>query len=676
MDKITVFIVEDEAIIAADLAEKLTTLGYQVAGVAARGEEAVEKVCKLLPAVVLMDIRLKGEMDGIEAAQAIRKRVDLPVIYLTAHSDAATLGRAKVTGPFGYLLKPFEEREVATAIELALYKHQAERQLREQREWLRVTLASIGDAVITSDTTGRTTYLNPVAEALTGWSNEEAHSRPISEVFPLVNDRTGERTDDPVAYVLREQRTRTLANHTALLTRDGREIPIEDSAAPILDAAGRVAGVVLVFHDVTEKRRAQQALQAANEELAAANEELRDQSEELIRAREEAEAANRAKSQFLANMSHELRTPMTGVIGMLDLVLMDELPTEQRDCVESARTAAHSMVRILNDILDITKIEAGKLSVEEKPFSLRRCVRDTYDILHPAARGKGLLLEARVAEELPDALNGDRTRISQVLTNLAANAVKFTEKGKVTIEVTMGAPRADGRLPVTFTVSDTGIGVPQQKRELLFREFSQVDDSHSRRFGGAGLGLAISKELVERMGGKIGFDSEEGKGSRFSFSIPLQPAAGVQPGEAVQPAPPRQATAGPLSGKRLLLVEDDETVRRTLTTMLDRFGYRIDCAENGRQAVDLWQDGRYDLVLMDVQMPVMNGFEVTGIIRERELASGGHVPIIAMTAHALKDDRENCLAAGMDGYLSKPIDFRETLETIRQALEGSATAAP
>ena len=267
MSKATVLIVEDEEIVADDLASKLKQLGYAVVGNAAKGEEAVEKACSLKPQVVLMDIMLKGKMDGIEAAETIRRQFDVPIIYLTAHSDPVTLERAKITEPFGYILKPFEERELVTTIEMALYKHQSDRQLREQRELLRTTLTSIGDAVITCDTNSRVTFLNPVAEALTGWSSEEARDRPIQEVFPIINEQTRQTAEDTAALVLRDGRTKTLANHTALVTRDGREIPIEDSAAPILDADGRVTGVVLVFHDVTEKRRAQESLRKSEERL-------------------------------------------------------------------------------------------------------------------------------------------------------------------------------------------------------------------------------------------------------------------------------------------------------------------------------------------------------------------------------------------------------------------------
>ena len=267
MSKTAILIVEDEAIVAADLAGKLRQLGYKVAGITAQGAEAVALAERLSPHLVLMDIQLEGPMDGIETAQAIRDRQDVPVIYLTAHSDAATLSRAKLSGPFGYILKPFDERELATQIELALYKHQAERQLREQREWLRVTLTSIGDAVIATDAAGRISFLNPVAESLTGWKAEEAMDRNIPEVFRIVNEQTGQALEDPVARVLRERCAVALANHTGLVTRDGRTVPIEDSAAPILDAAAKVIGAVLVFHDVTEKRRAENALRASEQRL-------------------------------------------------------------------------------------------------------------------------------------------------------------------------------------------------------------------------------------------------------------------------------------------------------------------------------------------------------------------------------------------------------------------------
>jgi PAS domain S-box-containing protein len=270
MIKTSILIVEDEAIVAADLTAKLKRLGYEVVGTAAQGEAAVDMADRLRPHLVLMDIHLEGPTDGIAAAQEIQRQHSVPVIYLTAHSDAATLARAKLTGPFGYILKPFDERDLATQIELAIYKHQADRQLREQREWLRVTLTSIGDAVIATDDAGRITFVNPVAESLTGWKSEEATGQLVPNIFRIVNEQDGRTIEDPVACVLRKGCALALGNHIALVTRDNRIVPIEDSAAPIKDAAGRVIGAVLVFHDVTEKRRATEALRASEEKFRTA----------------------------------------------------------------------------------------------------------------------------------------------------------------------------------------------------------------------------------------------------------------------------------------------------------------------------------------------------------------------------------------------------------------------
>ena len=398
-------------------------------------------------------------------------------------------------------------------------------------------------------------------------------------------------------------------------------------------------------------------------EAASERRKLKTTSNQLLLAK----AATASKSQFLANMSHELRTPMTGVLGMLDLVLLGNLDAEQREFIEISRRSALALIRILNDILDLTRIEAGKLSIEEKPFSVRKCVENTCNILFPVVKSKGIDLDCMVADDVPETLVGDQTRINQVLTNLAGNAVKFTQKGKVALRVTTVGSTPGSKREVTFTISDSGIGIPDDKKKLLFHAFSQVDDSHSRSYGGTGLGLVISKEIVERMGGTITFTSEERIGSTFSFTLPLAEAPrGSKAQLAAKPQSTDTKSPTPAGERipRLLLAEDDPTIRALLGLLFKRSHYNIDFAEDGRKAVEMWEQGGYDLVLMDVQMPQLNGFEATSIIRDQEQAKGSHTPIVAMTAHAGKEDEDRCLAAGMDAYISKPIDFQKSLQVI------------
>jgi CheY-like chemotaxis protein len=285
---------------------------------------------------------------------------------------------------------------------------------------------------------------------------------------------------------------------------------------------------------------------------------------------------------------------------------------------------------------------------------------------------KGLALHLTVDDNVPETLIGDHVRLGHVLTNLAGNAVKFTEKGKVEIRVTADSATLNARRDITFTVRDTGIGIPEDKQGLLFKVFSQVDESHSRVYGGTGLGLAISKEIVERMGGTIGFTSEEGKGSTFSITIPFAEAdaerdTGIalcettSQGDAFRPEE--------VTKPRLLVAEDDQTIIQVLGTMLKMAKYEVAFAENGQKVVEMWENGQYDLILMDIQMPAMNGFEATAAIREKECSRDSHIPIIAMTAHAFKEDEKKCLDAGMDAYISKPIDFMACLQLIEDNLQ-------
>jgi signal transduction histidine kinase/ActR/RegA family two-component response regulator len=467
------------------------------------------------------------------------------------------------------------------------------------------------------------------------------------------------------------------------LLKEGND-PLHVQVEGMVAASGDKCRIALM--DITDRKLAEEvkhlAEKTANalrlaEETAKALRLEKEAAEALRQAKESAEAAARLKSQFLVNMSHELRTPMTGILGMLQLTLQEDLAPVLRDYLEMTLSSANSLLRILNDILDMAQFEAGRLIIEEKPFSLRECITQAVDIITPEVRRKGLDFAMSVAEGVPDKLVGDQLRLRQVLLNLIGNAVKFTEGGKVEVLVTAGRANSDGKREFTFTVTDTGIGIHDDKKELLFRAFSQVDPSLTREYGGTGLGLAISKEIVELMGGTISFVSEKGVGTAFSFTIPLGEAGlehYVLP--AAESLSPEVITTAPMGERtpRILLAEDEPIVGQLLGLLFKKSNYNLDIAEDGQKAVEMWEKGGYDLVLMDVQMPRLNGLEATRVIREKERVHGGHTPIVAMTAHVRKEDEESCLAAGMDAYLSKPINFKRVSQVIGDIIKQKSSS--
>ncbi len=457
---------------------------------------------------------------------------------------------------------------------------------------------------------------------------------------------------------------------TVVFSQQGQSaIPVEVSTALIEFEEQQL--LLQILRDIRERKRAEEALRQAKRRTEHANMALMTAANKAKRLAQEAREANQAKSRFLAAMSHEIRTPMNAIIGMTDIVLQAGLNEEQKRFLGIVRNSAGRLLDLINDILDLSKIEAGKLTLSPSPFCLEESMRAICDEMQVLAEQKGLYLHFNIKGHLEHDLVGDFGHLRQVLVNLLGNAVKFTDEGCVVFTVEVLAPlpvKVPDLVRVRFVVSDSGPGIPEDKQVAIFEAFEQSRKDK----GGTGLGLSISMQLVNLMGGVIEVDSKPGKGSCFFFTLTL-PIADRQCC-AVAPPPCRCGGGGTrriAAGQRLsvLLVDDVEANRMLAKYLMEQRGWRVEEAANGQEALNLLERGGYDVVLMDVEMPVMDGLEATRIIREKEIVSGGHLPVIAMTAHALRGDRERMLASGMDDYVSKPLVLEDFFTAIERQIQ-------
>src|SRR5262245_56376677 len=503
--------------------------------------------------------------------------------------------------------------------------------------------ASPAAICISSLSEGRFVDVNDSFCQLTGYSRDELIGRTSIEL----NMWTDSSDRPKIAALLRKKGSlRQIENR--LIRKDGDYRDCVGSIE-VIDVNGERC-LLIIFLDITDRKRV---------------------NRQLLEAKDAAEEAARAKSEFLANMSHEIRTPMNAIIGMTGLLLETELQAKQKEFVETIRQGSEALLHIVNDILDFSKIESGRLELEKQPFNVRQCVEAAIDLFANEAAKKNLNLACVIDKATPTYVAGDVTRVRQVLANLISNAVKFTPEGEIFVSVST-RKIGPALYEVHFAVRDTGIGIPEGRMDRLFQSFTQVDASTTRTYGGTGLGLAISRDLAQMMGGRMWAESEESRGSTFHFTIIAEAAAVV----VQQPHDSRfEVNLGERLPMAILLAEDNPVNQRVGQHLLSQLGYRADVVANGVEAIASRNNRSYDIVLMDVQMPVMDGLEATRRIREQWPEHGPR--IVAMTANAMRDDREKCLAAGMDDYIAKPVNFL-TLQAVleRHGTERKIEAKP
>lgn len=483
---------------------------------------------------------------------------------------------------------------------------------------------SIEDMVVVLDNNKRIIDINLSASKILGRDEFKIIGKSVSEIIPEL----GELPDKDIEIM----------DRNIILTQKEEKRYFEFKNTQIYDKKNKAIGSLVLLHDITEHEKIMS---------------------ELRISREKAEAANRAKSNFLANMSHEIRTPMNGVLGMIDLMKGTKLDEEQNENLEIMKNSAQALLTILNDILDYSKVEAGKMELENTDFNVKQMVNDVVKIFSFQASEKKIDLSYNIDDEIPDMLIGDPLRLRQIINNLISNSVKFTSEGYIKVGLKAIKKNSNG-IVLRFIIEDTGIGIPKEKLKNLFNSFEQIDSSRTRKYGGTGLGLAIVKNLVELMEGTIDVESDINKGSQFTIEIPFKIIASTHLTQ--------EKTEGVIDDKltekevNILLAEDNAVNQLIMKKMFRKNGWNINIAKNGRQVLEELENNNFDIIFMDIQMPILDGYETTIEIRKKQI----DIPVIALTANVMEEDREKCLASGMNDFISKPVIYTKVIEIINK----------
>jgi PAS domain S-box-containing protein len=599
--------------------------------------------------LILLDVMMPGP-SGFEVCEQLKadvKTSDIPIIFLTALSDIEDEQHGLELGAVDYISKPISPAILLARVKNHLKIKAANDILKDNSNQAHVRLDLIlnatGEGIYGIDINGNCIFINTSALTMLGYvSQQEVLGKNNHQLFHYAYaDGSLYNVQQCPIYKALKGNSNLSSDTEVFWRKDGTSFPVQYQSHPIRQNE-KVIGCVISFMDITERKQ--------NERR-------------LIAAKERAENLSKTKSQFLANMSHEIRTPMTAIIGFSELALLKDMPKEVNAYLQNINTASNNLLVILNDILDLSKLEAGKMTLNLKPFSIYDLQTSLHNLLTIVAQSKGLALSIDLANNVPAHLVGDSIRLRQVLTNLLGNAIKFTKQGSVTLSIKL-LQHDDQKIRLLFAVTDTGIGIALEQQDKLFQPFSQVDNDFSRNFEGTGLGLVISQNIIQLMGSSIKLDSHVNLGSSFSFELvlPLADLSTIEP----------QVTSSiilnhePLSGVRILLAEDDAFNQMLINEVLENLGASVVIANNGFEALATLERESFDLVLMDLHMPTMNGYEATTEIRKQ--ARYALLPVIALSASVTDENKRRCLATGMNDFAGKPIKTKELLPILQQWL--------